>query len=72
MSKRRKIVITIMWAIGLICAIIGWNLDKNGATATSTSLIIFGGATFLMITIDFIKTLLKGIGNKIQNWLDKK
>lgn len=64
---RRKISILVLLIVGILLAVIGWNLDKSGTTSKSIIMFISG----LLLTVGMLKVIIDDLLDSLRNWIHR-
>lgn len=66
---RRKIAILVLLIIGIIAAVIGWQMDSTNGTNTTTMILLIGGT---LLTVGMLGVICRDIRDSISDWINRK
>lgn len=66
---RRKISIFVVLIIGIIAAIIGWQMDSANSSDTLKAILLIGGT---LLTVGMLGVVCRDIRDSISDWINRK
>lgn len=66
---RRKISIFVVLIIGIIAAIIGWQMDSANSSDTVKAILLIGGT---LLTVGMLGVVCRDIRDSISDWINRK
>ena len=66
---RRKISILVLLIIGIISAIIGWQMDSANSSDTIKAILLIGGT---LLTVGMLGVVCRDIRDSISDWINRK
>lgn len=66
---RRKISIFVVLIIGIIAAIIGWQMDSSNSSDTVKAILLIGGT---LLTVGMLGVICRDIRDSISDWINRK
>lgn len=66
---RRKISIFVVLIIGIIAAIIGWQMDSANSSDTVKAILLIGGT---LLTVGMLGVICRDIRDSISDWINRK